>query len=211
MERIWHPVPSLSGYYEASNDGDIRNARTGKILSGWLNNGYRRVTISINGKQTSCYIHQLVAEAFFGPCPEGQQVRHWDGNPLNNKISNLLYGTPSENVLDTVRYGNHVQARKTHCPEGHPYDAENTYVFPDGRRHCKTCRREAFKRHDSKRKKITVNGKRVWVKLWLSSENLPKTNLDQAVIPFLALVCGGFDARHVMHGLARVVQVGNQL
>jgi hypothetical protein len=29
----------------------------------------------------------------------------------------------------------------THCPHGHPYDEENTYVDPIGRRHCKECRR----------------------------------------------------------------------
>lgn len=36
------------------------------------------------------------------------------------------------------------QRAKTHCPNGHPYDEENTIVFPsDGRRRCRTCRREA--------------------------------------------------------------------
>ena len=31
---------------------------------------------------------------------------------------------------------------KTHCPQGHPYDAENTYVSPKGNRGCKACRCE---------------------------------------------------------------------
>lgn len=35
----------------------------------------------------------------------------------------------------------HAQAKKTHCPQGHPYDEENTYVTPSGSRQCKTCRR----------------------------------------------------------------------
>jgi hypothetical protein len=35
------------------------------------------------------------------------------------------------------------QLAKTHCPNGHPYDEENTIVYPsDGRRRCRTCRRE---------------------------------------------------------------------
>lgn len=36
-----------------------------------------------------------------------------------------------------------VQARKTHCPRGHPYDNENTYVAP-GRygRKCRICTKE---------------------------------------------------------------------
>lgn len=47
------------------------------------------------------------------------------------------------------------QSRKTHCPQGHPYDEENTYVAPDGSRQCKTCRRirvmESWWRHREKR------------------------------------------------------------
>ena len=35
---------------------------------------------------------------------------------------------------------------KTHCPKGHPYDEKNTYVTPDGRRECRTCRTEASRR-----------------------------------------------------------------
>lgn len=35
------------------------------------------------------------------------------------------------------------QRAKTHCPHGHEYTPENTIVFPsDGRRRCRTCRRE---------------------------------------------------------------------
>jgi len=35
-----------------------------------------------------------------------------------------------------------VQAVATHCPQGHPYDAANTYVIPStGSRQCKACAR----------------------------------------------------------------------
>lgn len=46
--------------------------------------------------------------------------------------------------------------RKTHCPQGHPYDEENTYVTPSGVRQCRTCRKAALKRdydaHGDKRR-----------------------------------------------------------
>jgi 5-methylcytosine-specific restriction endonuclease McrA len=45
-------------------------------------------------------------------------------------------------------------ARKDACPQGHPYDDENTYVYK-GNRQCKTCRKqrvmESFERHKPKR------------------------------------------------------------
>lgn len=165
MEEIWLLIASLGGQYEASSHGRIRNAKSGRILAGWLNeDGYRRVTASVDGKRKSPYVHRLVAEVFYDPCPEDLQVRHLDGDPANNRIENLLYGTGSENIHDAVWHGTHFQARKTHCPAGHEYNEENTYIFPNGARHCKLCRRESQRRSDQGRKRITVDGKRVWVR-----------------------------------------------
>ncbi len=49
-------------------------------------------------------LHRLICEAFHGPCPEGQECRHLDGDPSNNRPENLvaltkqqhhkLHGTP---------------------------------------------------------------------------------------------------------------------
>ncbi len=50
-------------------------------------------------------VHQLVIQAFVGPCPPKQEVRHLDGNGKNNHISNLRYGTKLENFLDSVQHG----------------------------------------------------------------------------------------------------------
>jgi hypothetical protein len=36
---------------------------------------------------------------------------------------------------------------KTHCPKGHAYAGENLYTYPDGRRECRACRREAHRRY----------------------------------------------------------------
>jgi len=43
--------------------------------------------------------------AFSGPRPPGMQVRHLDGNGLNNHRSNLVYGTPAENMADKLAHG----------------------------------------------------------------------------------------------------------
>lgn len=42
--------------------------------------------------------------------------------------------------MDQVAYGTHHHVRKTHYPQGHPYDAANTYLHPRGRV-CRECKR----------------------------------------------------------------------
>jgi hypothetical protein len=78
------------------------------------------------------HIHQLVALTFHGPRPEGQETRHLDDNYLNNDYTNLTYGTRTENVADSIKTGRHISAQhraKTHCPQGHEYNKENTYWY----------------------------------------------------------------------------------
>jgi hypothetical protein len=36
-------------------------------------------------------VHDVIAEAFLGPCPEGMEVRHSNGDLLDNRASNLAY------------------------------------------------------------------------------------------------------------------------
>ena len=59
------------------------------------------------GNWVSQPVHRLVLEAYRGKCPKGCETRHLDGNPQNNNIWNLQWGTPSENSQDTIRHENH--------------------------------------------------------------------------------------------------------
>jgi hypothetical protein len=105
----WRPIPGLP-YYEASNLGRIRSSQSGShvILRGWLSgSGYRYVKIRQDGRPKDRTVHSLVAEAFYGPRPEGMEVRHLDGTRLNNAADNLRWGTASENRYDSVRHGTH--------------------------------------------------------------------------------------------------------
>ena len=43
-------------------------------------------------------VHRMVAEVFLGPCPDGYEVDHIDGNKQNNNLSNLQYLTKEENI-----------------------------------------------------------------------------------------------------------------
>lgn len=55
-------------------------------------------------------VHILVLEAFVGPRPDGMQGLHKSDNARNNRLSNLYWGTPSQNAVDAVNNGDHLDA-----------------------------------------------------------------------------------------------------
>ncbi|MDD5397413.1 MAG: HNH endonuclease [Candidatus Moranbacteria bacterium] len=67
--------------------------------------GYIYVAISTIKGQRSIPIHTLLLDAFVGLCPKNMEVRHLDGNPQNNSLDNLLYGTVKENAEDRKKHG----------------------------------------------------------------------------------------------------------
>jgi len=68
-------------------------------------NGYPKVNLYLDKKIRPAFVHQLVLKAFRGPRSPGKQARHLDGDKLNNHISNLRWGTCSQNAQDRVRHG----------------------------------------------------------------------------------------------------------
>lgn len=139
----WRTVAGWDAY-SVSNLGQIwssprATSHGGLIRANADRDGHLYVRLSQNGSDATKRVHALVAIAFLGSRPSGQQVRHLDGNPAHNNVLNLAWGTASENALDRVRHGRHYNAVKTHCPSGHPYsDIRNKW----NARLCKTCRRE---------------------------------------------------------------------
>lgn len=94
------------------------------------------------------------------PIRPGHVVDHICGNPSCVNPEHLQEVTQSEHMAAEIGRGrvapgdsNVGQAAKTHCPQGHEYTPENTYVYvrktvtPKNRagaveRHCIQCRRE---------------------------------------------------------------------
>lgn len=148
----WRTIPSFPRY-QISDQGDVLGPRG--VLTRLIDAcGYYRLGLYRDGKRVNCRIHTLVAEAFIGPRPDGLVVRHLDGNHLNNHPSNLRYGTPSDNVRDSVFHGTQRNIRKTHCPRNHAFDSANTGYGPSGNRICRTCRRD---RERSRRAQLKVD------------------------------------------------------
>ena len=101
---------SLSGGYVVSDDGRVFSTRTGAPieLSRRVDSAgyYHTVNIRRAGRAANIKVHRLVAAAFLGPSPFPKaHVRHLDGDPLNNHVSNLAWGSASDNMQDMVRHG----------------------------------------------------------------------------------------------------------
>lgn len=141
------------GIYAVSSRGRVKSlprlSSSGKKLRGApmrIHNhvsGHKQLQLCKEGRSVTRSVHSLVAEAFIGPCPPGEEVCHDNGNGLDNRVENLAYGTRAKNQADRVRHGTHYLSNRTHCPSGHEYTEANTYRTPSGReRRCRTCRRE---------------------------------------------------------------------
>ena len=147
MPEEWRPVVEYEGLYEVSDLGRVRSTRRAGTQGGIKKQslrplGHLELGLCKGGHQLTKMVHQIVLEAFVGPCPAGMEILHGDGDPANNLLGNLRYGTSSENKFDTVKHGRHWAANKTHCPQDHEYTPENTYVqIYKGRRrrNCRKC------------------------------------------------------------------------
>ena len=164
----WLPVPGYEGYYSVSSLGRIRsdkrtiadkNGHGRKMPEVILtpekkSSGHLIVCLWKNHERTKRYVHRIVLETFVGEAPAGMQACHWNDDPEDNRLENLRWGTPSDNMLDKVRNGKHQESRKTHCKWGHEFTAENTIPQSNGKdRQCKTC---ANTWHKAKRRGLTV-------------------------------------------------------
>lgn len=111
-----YKMKRISDYpdYLICEDGDIYSIRSGIFMKVSKRNhkGYDRVHIrdKFNNRH-SIDVHQLVLMAFVGPKPEGYVCRHLDGNPHNNNLENLCWGTQKENSQDAIKHGTAVCLR----------------------------------------------------------------------------------------------------
>lgn len=95
----WRPVDGFDGY-EISSLGRVRHGS--RILKPWPHkSGHLYVSMSRKGKRQ---VHRLVLLSFVGAPPtDAHESCHRDGNPTNNAVGNLYWGTRSENIRDLVR------------------------------------------------------------------------------------------------------------
>lgn len=121
MIESWRTVPGFP-LYEVSHLGRVRSLRRthigkhwksgkamriaagGRVLKGTTAraDGYRQVLL---GRGAPRLVHRLVLIAFVGPCPQGMEGCHYDGDPKTNELSNLRWDTRAANIDDAKRHG----------------------------------------------------------------------------------------------------------
>lgn len=123
-KALWMPIKGYEGLYEISNAGEVRGVdrvvATSKstIVNGVVRvpprtiipctsvDGYSRVRLCKNGVKKKVFVHVLVLSHFGEEkTVPSAQCRHMDGNPRNNCIHNLSWGTAQDNWRDRKRHG----------------------------------------------------------------------------------------------------------
>jgi hypothetical protein len=105
----WRDIPGFRGY-QVSDDGQVKSLprkwrKNERVLKSSNSNGYRTVTLSRDKQATVFLVHRAVLLAFVGPPLPGQEACHTDGNPSNNHLSNLRWGTHRQNMADNLVNG----------------------------------------------------------------------------------------------------------
>lgn len=126
-KETWKPAVGWEGLYEVSDAGHVRSVDRivvdtrggirnyrGRPIVGRVQAAGGHLTVSlpppheverVRLQRATYYIHRLVAEAFLGPPPFARAlVRHLDGDPANNRVENLAWGTYGENLADLHRH-----------------------------------------------------------------------------------------------------------
>jgi hypothetical protein len=117
----------------------------------WLWTGTRVGTgygqLDVDGRKRPA--HRVVYEFLVGEIPKGLDLDHlcrvrrcvnpWHLDPVTRQVNIIRGGKPK------------INAGKTRCPHGHPYDNENTIVYK-GSRFCRTCRNARQKAYHEKKR-----------------------------------------------------------
>lgn len=127
-DRFWAKVSKSDGCWEWT--------------AGLRHGGYGSFYVAIDGLGRNVAAHRYSYEMHHGPIPEGAEIMHSCDNPRCVNPAHLSAGTHAQNMQDMGAKRRNTlvgHSRKTHCPKGHEYTSENTYLDYRGHRRCKEC------------------------------------------------------------------------
>lgn len=108
-EHDWR-VGSTYKHLAVTRDGRVKNLNTRRELATTVGKtGYSQFAIRLGGRKGKprlVKVHRLVAEAWIGPAPTPRhQVNHKNGVKTDNRVENLEWVTPAENIRHAFRRG----------------------------------------------------------------------------------------------------------
>lgn len=117
--ECWVAALGHEGLYEVSSLGRVRTvARTvvrsngrplsvkARIRKAFIRDrGYSTVVLARDGEQTAHLVHVLVRMSFDQHRPEDLVCRHLNGDPTDNRLENLAWGTHVDNAEDARAHG----------------------------------------------------------------------------------------------------------
>ena len=125
LDRLYVPIPEIGCFmwFGAIN----------------ITTGYG--IIKIDGKQWLAHRAMYIIEK--GEILEGLVLDHLCRNRWCVNPNHLEPVTHKTNILRGIGFSA-VNSRKTHCPNGHIYDDENTHISKQGYRRCRACDRDRW-------------------------------------------------------------------
>lgn len=142
-----HGLSPETRFWMKVSGGDVNTCW--EWLGGVAGNGYGKYGLS---QGVTPIAHRYAYEHLVSEIPDDLQLDHlcrnrlcvnpWHLEPVTGKVN--LHRAPTS--LATLN------SAKTHCPQGHPYDAGNTYYRPTGKRECRICRRMHLERSIARRR-----------------------------------------------------------
>ena len=137
--RVWNKVTKTNECWIWT--GSVNHKGYGQIKDGSQRDGTKRMRI----------VHRVVYESLRGPIPEGLDIDHLCRVHACVNPAHLDPVTRRENLMRGEGIAA-MNSKKTHCPQGHPYDESNTYLTPNRKRTCRQCRRENQRRYALKQR-----------------------------------------------------------
>ena len=108
---IWAKV-EYNNLYLVSINGDIYSTKTNRVLKLGKSQAYAAVTFSEASIVKRHRVHKLVSLAFIKNTYNKPHINHIDFNTINNKVENLEWCTPAENIQHSIKHGRHIDGNK---------------------------------------------------------------------------------------------------